>query len=97
MTLDERMDKLENDVLPRLHAAMKELSEAEIVISHMQARQANVLKGNAEWLEEHEKRMAKYDEEIAKLNAESARSRADTDARIAGLVSAIGKLLAKTQ
>lgn len=71
--------------LPGLQSVMKELEEASIVTAALQARQANVLKGNTAWLEEHEKRMAA-------LEARLAETEIRVDERIEKLVSAIGEI-----
>ncbi len=45
-----------------MQAAIKELQETAIVMSGIQARQAAALKDQAEWLEQHEKRMRRHEE-----------------------------------
>jgi hypothetical protein len=68
----------------QMKAAIKELEETAIVMSHIQARQTEAIRNHAEWLEAHEKAMTQ------------SRERGDrTDARIEKLVSAIGGLIAK--
>jgi hypothetical protein len=76
-----------------MEEAIKELRETVIVMSGIQARQAQLLKDHAEWLAGHDKAMLeireagrKTDERIAKLGVE-------TDERIAKLVSAIGEYI----
>jgi hypothetical protein len=53
--------------------AIRELQETAIVMSGIQARQAEVLKGQGLWLEQHEKRMQRLETNLAeageKLNA----------------------------
>ena len=53
--------------------AIRELQETAIVMSGIQARQAEVLKGQGAWLEQHEKRMQRLETNLAeageKLNA----------------------------
>jgi hypothetical protein len=53
--------------------AIKKLQKTAIVMSAIQARQAEVRKGQGEWLEQHEKRMQRLETNLAeageKLNA----------------------------
>ena len=74
-----------------LEEARKELEDAFLVMTHLETRQSNVIKLQAEDLEEQRKRaklQAEAMEEQRKLNQE-------TDKRIADLASAIGKLITK--
>ena len=40
-----------------MEGAIKQLQETVIVMAGLQARQAEVLKGHGEWLEQHERAM----------------------------------------
>lgn len=79
--VEEQLDATKK-VLPKLQAAMKELEEASAVTGHLQARQALLLKGHAEWLHSHDRAMKEIRENGRKI-----------DERIENLVSAIGELI----
>ncbi len=67
-----------------LEKARKELEDAFLVMTHLETKQSNVIKQQAEATDQLRKQM----EEQRKLNQE-------TDKRIAALVSAIGALISK--
>jgi hypothetical protein len=70
--------------LRRLEEAHKELEDAFIVMTHLETKQSQMLKEQAEYVANHEKRIREAEE----------RNR-DVDARIEKLVSAIGALIAQ--
>jgi hypothetical protein len=77
--------------MPNLEQAIKELQETAIVMSGIQSRQTALLKDHAEWLEAHDRAMARHDKEMAE-----ARERGrELDERIAKLVGAIGEMMRK--
>lgn len=49
-----------------MQAAIKELQETVVVMAGIQARQPEVLKGHAEWLEENERWMTRRREAVAR-------------------------------
>jgi hypothetical protein len=77
--------------MPDLAQAIKELQETAIVMSGIQARQAELIKDHSDWLHSHDLAVARHDKEIA----EARKLGRETDDRIAQLVSAIGELLRK--
>jgi hypothetical protein len=72
----------------RMQAAIRELEETAVVMTHLQARQAEMLRDHAEWLQGHDRAMA----EIRKADADRGRA---LDERIDKLVSAVGELIRK--
>ena len=48
--------------------AIKQLQETAIVMAGLQARQVEVLKGHGEWLEQHERAMARHDVVMAEID-----------------------------
>jgi hypothetical protein len=77
--------------MPDMEQTIKQLQDTLTVMEGIQARQAEVLKGHSQWLEEHLAAIARHDKEIA----ESRELGKATDERIEKLVSAIGKLINK--
>ncbi len=75
--------------LTRLEAARKELEDSLVVMAHLEARQSQMIKGQAEYLIEHEARLKQAEQQAA----EQRRLNIDVDKRIADLVSAIGLLI----
>jgi hypothetical protein len=72
-----------------MEAVIKELKETAIVMAGIQSRQAAALKDHAEWLQSHDRAMARHDKEMAE-----ARERGKaTDERIEKLVIAIGEFI----
>lgn len=65
-----------------LRQAIKDLQDTATVMAGIQARQAAMLKGHAEWLQEHDRAIA-----------ESRERGQETDARIDKLTIAIGELI----
>jgi len=51
-----------------MQAAIKELQETAIVMSGIQARQAEVLKVHGEWLEQNERWMTRHREAMAEFD-----------------------------
>ena len=50
-----------------MRGAIKQLEETAIVMAGIQARQAEVLKGYGQWLEEHERRMRRLEVTIVEI------------------------------
>lgn len=69
-----------------LEAARKEIEESLIVMAHLETKQSNLIKEQAEYMAEHEKRLR-----------ESEKQNREIDKRIADLVSAIGEWIRRTQ
>jgi hypothetical protein len=67
----------------------KDVDDALAVMGGLQARQGRALREHSEWLEEHQRAMARIQ---ASIEAQQAAGRA-TDARIEKLVSAIGEFM----
>jgi len=67
----------------------KDVDDALTVMGGLQARQGRVLKDHAEWLQEHDRTMARIEASIA---AQVAAGKA-TDERIEKLVSGIGEFM----
>ena len=74
--------------MPDLQQAIKELHETAIVMSGIQSRRAALLLDHAEWLQAHDRAMARHDKEMA----EARKRGRELDERIAKLVSAIGEM-----
>jgi hypothetical protein len=72
----------------RMQAAIKELEETAITMTHLQARHSELLKDHIEWLHTHDKAIA----ETRQADAERGRA---LDERIQKLVSAIGEFIAR--
>jgi len=72
--------------LPQLSAAVQELENAMLVVSHQHAQLARNHATAVEWLEALQKQAEQQQKETAAL-------RRETDQRIAELVSAIGEFL----
>lgn len=76
-----------------LEAARKEIEDSLVVIAHLETKQSNLLREQAEYMAQHEERLKSAERQAAaqrELNRE-------TDKRIADLVSAIGKLISQKQ
>lgn len=76
-----------------LEQARKELEDAFIVMTHLETKQSNLLKAQAEYVASHEERLKSAEREQAtqrELNR-------DVDKRISDLVSAIGELIRRQQ
>jgi len=69
----------------------KEVDDALAVMGGLQARQGRVLKEHSEWLQEHDRAMARIE---ASLAAQVAAGK-ETDERIDKLVIAIGELVSR--
>ena len=50
-----------------MQGAIKELQETVVVMAGIQARQAEVLKGHSEWLEQNERWMTRHREAMAEF------------------------------
>jgi len=74
--------------MPDKQQTMKELQDTLTVVVGIQARQAELIKGHGEWLQEHDRAMARLEKEDRKRARE-------IDERIDKLVSAIGELIRK--
>jgi galactokinase/mevalonate kinase-like predicted kinase len=74
-----------------LEEARKELEDSFIVMTHLETKQSNVIRQQAEAIQETDKRIKQQAEAID----EQRRLNQETDKRIADLVSAIGKLISK--
>ena len=77
--------------LTALEAAHKELQDAFIVMTHLETKMSQMLKEQAEYVANHEKRMQALDARNRDLDARNR----DVDERIDKLVSAIGKLISE--
>jgi len=74
--------------MPDKQQTMKELQDTLTVVVGIEARQAELIKGHGEWLQEHDRAMARLEKEDRKRARE-------IDERIDKLVSAIGELIRK--
>ena len=74
-----------------LEEARKELEDAFLVMTHLETKQSNAIKLQAEAMEEQ----WRLNQSQAKAMAEQRNLNQETDKRIADLVSAIGKLITK--
>lgn len=81
MTIDERMERLENSA-GKNDALVRELRDAVTVTAQLEARQGRVLKAHGEWLDAHEAAMKRHDQAMK-----------DFDERIAGLASGLGEFI----
>jgi len=75
--------------MPDMQETIKQMQDTLTVVVGIQARQAELIKGHGEWLQEHDRAMARHDKEMAEARAAGR----ETDKRIAELVSAIGELI----
>jgi hypothetical protein len=73
----------------RMQAAIKELEETAIVMSHIQAKQSEYLKDHIEWLHSHDLAMARHDREMAEARERDK----ELGERISALVSGIGEFM----
>jgi hypothetical protein len=77
--------------MPDMQQTIKELQDTLTVVAGIQARQAELIKGHGEWLQEHDRAMARWEKE----SAEDRKRAREIDERIDKLVSAIGELIRK--
>jgi hypothetical protein len=77
--------------MPDMQPTIKELQDTLTVVVGIQARQAELIKGHGEWLEEHDRAMARLERELA----EDRKRGREIDERIEKLVIAIGELIRK--
>lgn len=70
--------------LTRLEAARRQIEDSLVVMAHLEARQSKIIKEQAEYMAEYEKRLR-----------ESDRRNNDIDKRIADVVSAVGVLISQ--
>jgi hypothetical protein len=77
--------------MPDMQHTIKELQDTLTVVVGIQARQAELIKGHGEWLEDHDRAMARLEKELA----EDRKRGREIDERIEKLVSAIGELIRK--
>lgn len=95
MTIDERMDRLEQS-LGKNDALVRELRDAVTVIAHLEARQGRALKEHGDWLASHEQAMKAHDAAMkahdAAMKALDAAMKA-LDERITRLVSGVGAFM----
>jgi hypothetical protein len=68
-----------------MQAAIKELQETAIVVAGIQARQAEVLKGHGEWLEEHLRSLARHERFVARHEELMA----EMEDKLNGLIGAV--------
>jgi hypothetical protein len=78
--------------MPDMEPTIRRFQDTLDVMEGIRARQAEVLKGHSQWLEEHTAAIARHDKEMAEWRE---RGKA-TDKRIEDLVSAIGNLISKS-
>jgi chromosome segregation ATPase len=101
MSIEERLTALENEMarmredqqLPKLAKAIKEMEDAMAVVARQHARLAANHKSAVEWLESHNQAMMEIREAQRAADARIEKLSSATDARIEKLVSAIGDLL----
>ncbi len=79
--------------LTALEAARKEIEGALLIMAHVETKQSNLIKEQAEYMANHEERLKSAERQAA---AQRELNR-DTDKRMADLVSAIGELIHKKQ
>ena len=72
-----------------MEGAIKQLQETAIVVAGLQARQAEVLKGHGEWLEQHQRAMAKHEEWLARHDVVMA----EIDDKLNGLIAVVDDLV----
>ena len=72
-----------------MEGAIKQLQETVIVVAGLQARQAEVLKGHGEWLEQHQRAMAKHEEWLARHDVVMA----EIDDKLNGLIAVVDDLV----
>ena len=77
--------------MPDMQPTIKELQDTLTVVVGIQARQVELIKGHGEWLEDHDRAMARLEKELA----EDRKRGREIDERIEKLVSAIGELIRK--
>jgi hypothetical protein len=77
--------------MPDMQQTIKELQDTLTVVVGIQARQAELIKGHGEWLEDHDRAMARLQRELA----EDRKRGCEIDERIDKLVSVIGELIRK--
>ena len=77
--------------MSRLEAARKEIEDSLVVMAHLEARQTQMIKDQAEYLVAHEARL----KQAERQSAEQRTLNADVDRRIADIVSAIGALISR--
>jgi len=70
--------------MPGMQQTIKEIQDTLTVVAGIQARQAELIKGHGEWLQEHDRELA-----------EDRKRAREIDERIDKLVSAIGELIRK--
>jgi hypothetical protein len=72
-----------------MDGAVKQLQETAIVMAGIQSRQAEVLKGHGDWLEEHQRVVATHDQMMAKhdqMMAEFDRKMLEIEDKLNGLI-----------
>jgi hypothetical protein len=79
--------------LTALEAARKEIEEALVAMAHLETKQSNLIREQAEYMANHEERLKSAERQAA---AQRELNR-DTDKRIADLVSAIGAFIQRKQ
>ena len=72
-----------------MDGAIKQLQETVIVVAGLQARQAEVLQGHGEWLEQHERAMARHEEWLARHDMVMA----EMDDKLNGLIAVVDDLV----
>lgn len=77
--------------LRQLEAAHKELEDSFIVMTHLQTKQSQMLRDQAEYWAKHEERLRQDAERIRQTDERIG----NIDERIEKLVSAIGALISK--
>lgn len=78
---------------PQMQAAIKQLQETAEVMTHIQARHAELAKEHSQWLVEHTRAIAAHTKEMAEMREQGR----DTDRRIRELVVAIGELIRRQE
>lgn len=68
-----------------MEGAIKQLRETAIVMAGLEARQAEVLKGHGEWLEQHLRAMARHEEWLTRHDVVMA----EIDDKLNGLIAVV--------
>jgi len=79
-----------------MEGAIKQLQETAIVMAGLQARQAEVLKGHGEWLEQQQLAMARHEAWLEQQQRAIARHdvvMAEIDDKLNGLIAVVDDLV----
>ena len=88
------MDSQDHETrLPALEQARKELEDAFLFMTHLETKQSNIIKQQAEAIDYLRERDEERRKKLEADEEQPREFRQETDRRIADLVSAIGELL----